>query len=124
MRANLWVALLLLLACGVWAGDEQPKAASTSTELDIRPKKGAPWGAGLEDVDKVLHAAAGELWKYVPGRQLPPILVEPKGGPITLFDRGPNGEFRVRLDTGDAYWAQYTYQFAHEFCHILCGNKE
>ena len=38
---------------------------------------------------------------YFPKRSLKPILVEPLGGPITLFDRGRNGEYRVRLDTGD-----------------------
>ena len=58
------------------------------------------------------------------GRTLEPILVEPKGGPITLFRRGPKGEYLVRLNTGDRHWAQHAYQFAHEFTHILANYDE
>ncbi|HLX64396.1 MAG TPA: hypothetical protein VKX17_24190 [Planctomycetota bacterium] len=71
----------------------------------------------------MLLSAASELWKYFPERTLPPIEVSPRGGPITLFQRGPNGEIRVKLDTGGYLWAQYSFQFAHEMCHILCDFK-
>ncbi len=64
------------------------------------------------------------MWPYFPGRTLKPILVEPKGGPVTLFRRGPNGEYLVRLNTGDRLWAQHAYQFAHEFGHILANYDE
>jgi hypothetical protein len=30
-------------------------------------------------------------------------------------------EIVVLLDTQDLYWCQYTYQIAHEFCHILAN---
>ena len=111
-RAALCLALLLA----------QEKAAA-SKPLDIRPaEKG--WGVDGEVPKRVLDAAASELWKFFPDRELKPILVEPTGGPITLFARGPKGEFQVKLATGDTYWAQYTFQFAHEFCHILCGYDE
>jgi len=78
----------------------------------------------LRDVEKVLHSAAVALWPYFAGRTLKPILVEPKGGPITLYRRGPNGEYLVRLNTGDRHWAQHAYQFAHEFGHILANYDE
>ncbi len=86
---------------------------------DIRPA-GDGWGADPGVVNKVLDAAASELWKHFPGRELKPILVEPRGGPIVLHQRGPNGEYQVKLATGGTAWSQYTFQFAHEFCHILC----
>jgi len=92
--------------------------------LIIRTQGGETWDASIEDVEKVLHSAAGELWKHFPGRKLDPILVAPKGGPIVLFKRGPEREYYVRLDTGGNLWAQYSYQFAHEMCHILCTYRE
>ncbi len=99
-------------------------ARASDHPLDIRPAPGATWGGSLQDVDKVLRSAAAELWSYFPERTLKPILVEPKGGPITLFRRGPNGEYLVRLNTGDRLWAQHAYQFAHEFGHILASYDE
>jgi len=118
-------ALFAIRASALGAEGDSPATASPAKHaLDIRPNPKGDWQADLENVRSVLTSAAGALWAYFPDRQLPPILVEPRGGPITLFARGPAGEFRVRLDTGDNYWSQYSYQFAHEFCHILCGNVE
>lgn len=97
---------------------------STEHRLIIRPAPKAPWEANLRDVEKVLYSTAGELWAFFPSRSIEPILVEPKGGPITLYRRGPNGQFQVRLATGKTYWSQYAFQFAHEFCHILCNYRE
>ena len=98
--------------------------AITHHALIIRTQGGQAWNASLPDVEKVLHSAAGELWKHFPGRKLDPILVAPKGGPIVLFKRGPNREYYVRLNTGGNLWAQYSYQFAHEMGHILCTYRE
>lgn len=99
-------------------------AASCGHKLVIRPAPKGRWDASLRDVEKILYSTARELWVYFPERELPPILVDPKGGPIILFRRGPNGEYLVRLATGSTYWSQYTFQFAHEFCHILCNYTE
>ncbi len=101
-----------------------PAARATDHPLDIRPVADASWGGEIQNVDRVLHSAADELWRYFPERALKPILVEPKGGPITLYRRGPNGEYLVRLNTGGRLWAQYSYQFAHEFAHILANYDE
>jgi hypothetical protein len=101
-----------------------PAARATDHPLDIRSVVDVSWGGRTQDVEKVLHSAAEELWPYFPGRTLKPILVEPKGGPITLFRHGPNGEYLVRLNTGNRLWAQHAYQFAHEFGHILANYDE
>lgn len=84
--------------------------------------EGENWGAPPADVDKVLHSAAAQVLAYFPGREIKPILVS-RGRfvPITLDQKGPGGEFQVHLATGNTYWAQYTYQFAHEVCHILAN---
>jgi hypothetical protein len=125
----------LAAATGAWAapapapavpatGADSPSPPPVPAPLDIRPNPSAKWEAQIPDVEKVLRFAAAELWPYFPDRKLSPILVEPKGGPIVLFQRGPKGEYQVRLNTGGLLWAQYTYQFAHEFCHILCEYDE
>jgi len=89
-------------------------------KLSIRVA-GTNWGgAGRADIEKVLHSAAGELWKHFPNRKIAPIIVERStSGPIVLYRKGPKGEHIVRLDVGGTYWCQFAYQFAHEFCHIL-----
>ena len=118
------VAPLVVVAVGSDALGGAALRAEAPRRLVIRPAQTKDWNASLADVEKVLASAAGELWRFFPERDLPPILVEPKGGPIVLFQRGANGEYLVRLDTGSTFWCQYAYQFAHEFCHILCNHKE
>jgi hypothetical protein len=103
-------------AAGPVTAKEPPKVR----ELSIRPNPEAAWGAPVENVHAVLQSAAEQLWQFFPERTLDPILVEPKGGPIVIYQRGPHGEYLVRLGTGELLWAQHAYQFAHEFCHILC----
>lgn len=88
--------------------------------LDIRIEPGAWGGAQAADMQKVLLSAAMELWKQFPDRQLKPIIIQrSKEGPITLYQKGPAGEYIVRLDVEGTYWCQFAYQFAHEFNHIL-----
>jgi hypothetical protein len=87
--------------------------------FDLRPE--GDWGTSTADARKVLEAAGREVRKLFPGREFPPIEVAPKGGPITLFKRGPKGEIRIRLDVNGPFWAQYTFQLAHELGHVVCG---
>jgi hypothetical protein len=118
---SLLVGLLLIAAPVTAAGEEKAAAPPTEArQLAIRVIGGEEWKCEVRDVEKVLDSAAGELWRYCPERKLPPIEVSPRGGPIVLFGRGKDGQIRVRLNTGERLWAQMAYQFAHEFCHILC----
>ena len=125
MKRRLW----LLIVVAIWSLAPQVSVGAESNDADgrrlvIRPEPDAPWNAQLADVGKVLDSAADQLWIHFGDRKLAVILVEPKGGPIVLYGRGPNGEYRVRLATGQTYWCQYAFQFAHEFCHILCDYRE
>jgi len=92
--------------------------------LIILPSPYGPWGGRIQDVEQVFRSAADALWVYFPGRTLRPILVEPRGGPITLYRHGPNGEYLMQLNTGNQLWAQHAFQFAHEFGHILANYDE
>ncbi|MBE3132602.1 MAG: hypothetical protein IMZ55_03955 [Acidobacteria bacterium] len=120
--------LAIVLPVGLLASCVGLRAEPRDPQAQVQPLAIHPsaegWDAPGPDVEKVLRSAADALWAHFPGRSLKPILVEPQGGPIVLFARGPNGEYRVRLSTGKTYWAQYAFQFAHEFCHILCDFKE
>ena len=117
--SHILAALVLAgLACAT------AQAAARPRTLAIVPENSKRWEASLADVKAVLYSAANELWRHVPERELKPIHVAPKGGPIVLFRRGPKGEYYVRLATGKTYWCQYAFQFAHEFCHILCRYEE
>jgi hypothetical protein len=119
-RTLVLMAALVLTGTSTAHGQDKPHGH----ELAIRPNPKAEWNVGIRDVEKVLRSAADQLWRHFPERRLKPILVEPKGGPIILYRRGPKGEYHVRLDTGSTYWCQYAFQFAHEFCHILCKYTE
>jgi hypothetical protein len=90
--------------------------------LDV--DKSAEWKADLAVVRAVLQSAAREIW--VPGKGDPAakVRVSPKGGPIVLYKRAEDGAFVVKLNTGESYWAQYVFQFAHECTHMLTGVRE
>jgi hypothetical protein len=104
----------VLSTCGT--AEDAPVRSAPPDLLVVRDG----WEADRETVRKTLESTAGELWQFFPNRELPPIIVYPQGGPITLFQRGPNGEIVIRLNTGKTYWAQYAFQFSHELCHVLC----
>lgn len=78
------------------------------------------WTSDKGSVAPLLQSVARELIPLFPEHGLPVIEVEQKGGPITLFKRGPNGEIRVKLASEGTLWAQYSFQFAHELGHIVC----
>jgi len=84
------------------------------------------WGeAGTADITQVLQSAGAALASYFPDRKFPPIEVSRSSTtPITLFQRGPAGELRVKLNVEGSYWAQFSFQFAHEMGHIVCGFEE
>ena len=77
-----------------------------------------------QDIAKVCLSAVGELQRFCP--ELPAenvVITRGTKGPITLFQRNDRGEIVIRLDTGKTYWSQYSYQIAHEFCHVHCGFR-
>jgi hypothetical protein len=103
-----------------------PAAAQEAREpLVIRvAEKG--WGdAAPADIEKVLRSAGEALTDRIPGLKLPPIEVSRSTDtPIALFQRGPGGEIRVKLNVEDRRWAQFAFQFGHEMGHVVCGYAE
>lgn len=120
MRIARFFIVLFLLA-GSFGADKP--ARLPPPELKLRLVKEG-WGdASLADAEKVLRSAAKQVLANFPGAKLEPIIVQPRGGPITLFRR-VNGSIIVKLDTGGMLWAQYSFQFGHEMCHIMCRYDE
>src|SRR5581483_6466190 len=113
-------AAALLLAAAAAGGQE---AAPPAPQLRVA-KEG--WGdASAPDVEAVLRSASEALLPLFPGLRLPTLEVSrSKGDPITLFERGPAGEIRIRLDVEGPYWARFAFQFSHELGHVLCGFEE
>ena len=77
------------------------------------------------DILAICKSVASELQKYSPDlpRENIVIVRETKDSPITLFKRNEKHEIVVKLNTHETYWAQYSYQFAHELCHVHCGFR-
>jgi len=119
---------LALAGAGVWACRGRALAdAAAGSGYGPRFRVAADgWGrAGAGDVEAVLRSAAGGLWRYFPGLKREPFVVlRGRDGPIVHYQRNVMGEIVMKLDTTDYLWCQYTYQFSHEFCHILCGFRE
>ncbi len=84
------------------------------------------WGESqIADMKKVAESAAHPIVSLLKEQGFAPIILQrSKSGPITLYKRGAGNEYQVRLDTSDRAWAQLAFQFAHEFCHIVCNYRD
>lgn len=113
------------LACLLAVGMAMPALASTSRALgvDIRVS-GSDWGtAKPAEIETALYAAADALVTVLPARLTVPILVDrTRGNPMALYDRGPHGEYLIRLHASGHSWPLYVYEFAHELCHLLSNH--
>jgi len=79
------------------------------------------WGAvNTRDIQKVLYSVADTLLPPTsPKTQLRIRVSHTDSNPIALYDRGPTGEYLIRLHANRARWHLYVYEFAHELCHVL-----
>ena len=88
--------------------------------------KGNNWGAGRHtDIKAVLESAAGEITKHL--REGANAAIEVRHwsqGPMIVRRRGARANHIVLLSAKDRYWAKYSYQFAHEFCHLVANYEQ
>jgi len=89
------------------------------------------WGnAQIVDLQKVLKSVVNVMDLYFESKIELDITVkhDPTEGPMVLYARGDNGEYQVLLSSKDTFWAQHSYQFSHEYCHIrtnyMSGNPK
>jgi hypothetical protein len=103
------------------------QAAEKSTlapnqHLDIRVQANAFGHVSPADIEAVLRSAASELLRYCPHTQLAGIDVYYRPDhPEINSRRTPSGRISMILSARDTHWAQYSFQFAHEFCHALAN---
>jgi hypothetical protein len=120
-RRFLRLAVAAMPACLAKGGE----AGGAGRALDFKVT-GDFGKAPPADIRAVLHSAAGEIWKHCPNTrwQTRGFFIFPnEGSPITLFDHTADQRVAIGLNCRDTFWAQYAYQFAHEFLHALAGHS-
>jgi hypothetical protein len=105
----------------------QPPAepARAQGAVSIRVQRGG-WGTADErDIARVLSYVADLLAPAFPRHagDVIDIAYRPEG-PVTLLERMPDGAYRVYLTVRDTRWDQFTYQFSHEYCHIVTNAEQ
>ena len=86
------------------------------------------WGEGRrENVERLIRDTASHVLRLLRDPFTADIRVIPR--PIDEYPevmyRSPNQtRYTIKLSTRDTYWAQYAYQFAHEFCHVLFNHEQ
>jgi len=129
MRLPLIIASV---ACSLAHADEAtlsptPTAQFKSKEMGLRLsiQEGGWAGAEKESIETVLYAVADELLVRLPKKLTARIVItHTESSPVALYERGPEGEYRVYLHARGTNWHLYAYEFAHELCHILSNYEE
>lgn len=128
LRLPLIIASILCSTIYPFSSYAEPvKKPSSSRKLGLTIRvEGEGWGSvRKKTIESVLYAVADELLTRLPKKLVVPIVVTHTGkNPVALYERGEKGEYRVRLHASEANWHLYTYEFAHEFCHILSNYEE
>ena len=97
-------------------------AANDTRPLDLRVQANAFGTASSADLTALLQSVAFEIWRYCARTQLSGIDVYHRPDhPQTDFQRTASGRIVIGLAAQDTHWAQYSFQFAHEFCHTLAN---
>ncbi len=115
------VGLLYLAAMDtVPAADH--RATWTGKPLDIAVRARGFGKASSADIRAVVQSAANQLWRYCPHTQLATIDVYHRADhPQTDLETVSGDRIAIGLAAQDTRWAQYSFQFAHEFCHALAN---
>jgi hypothetical protein len=119
-KVALWGAFSLLASNSIRAADHRPGFARKP--LDIRVQADEFGRVSPADITAVLQSAGSQLWRYCPRTQLNGLDVYHRTDhPQIDFKLTSAGRIAIGLATQDTYWAQYSFQFAHEFCHALAN---
>ena len=83
------------------------------------------WGnISVADIEILLNNVAEHLTEHLRAPFTGHIRVKRGYPPKTLIRKPPGqGPIPVQLAVRDSYWAQFAYQFAHEFCHVLTVHE-
>ena len=102
-------------------------ATSAPKPLDIHVQANGFGRVSSADIAAVLQSVAFEICRHCSRIQLDGIDVYYRADhPQTDFTRRASGRIGIGLSARETHWAQYSFQFAHEFCHALANysNKQ
>ena len=121
---DLAILILLFLACATYhLGAQESRYANPQVPVIRIDATG--FDSSEADIRAIITSAGRELWRFFPNYVIEPIVVtRGRQGPVSLYQRNAMKEIVLRLDTSKTFWAQYSYQFAHEFCHVLAGYDQ
>jgi hypothetical protein len=118
---RLSIDLVLFGAC-LFSLDDALPAADNAQSLDLRVQASGFGRVSSADLTVLLQSAGFEIWRFCSSTQLAGIDVYYRSDhPQTDFKRTPAGRIAIGLSARDTHWAQYSFQFAHEFCHTLAN---
>jgi hypothetical protein len=124
-NARWGIVLFALLSPAFCAGTATAENPVSSRPPTIHVHLEGFGNVSAADLTAVLESAANEIWRYCPRAQLSGIDVYHRAShPITNFERQANGRVAIGLTARDTRWAQYGFQFAHEFCHALANFSD
>jgi hypothetical protein len=113
-------AFLLFAACFPAIG--AVRAADNPRPLDIQVQANGFGNVSSLEITVLLQSAADQIWRHCPRAQLSGIDVYRRTDhPQTDFKRKPSGRIAIGLAVQDTHWAQFGFQFGHEFCHTLAN---
>lgn len=116
------VVWLSFLSAGDTIQAAEKNILAPKQHLDIRVQANAFGSASPADIEAVLRSAGSELLRYCPHTRLAGIDVYYRTDhPEINSKRTPGGRIAMVLSARDSHWAQYSFQFAHEFCHALAN---
>ena len=86
------------------------------------------WGlARPVEIHFLLANVASHLNRYLRSPFTGTVVIRPsprdESYPIVLYRANLLDPFTVQLSAQDRKWSKFSYQFAHEFCHILSGYE-
>jgi hypothetical protein len=84
------------------------------------------WGEGRpEDIRCLLTDVANQLLQHVQIEHHGTITIAPgdEDYPEVRYRNAPSDPYSVFLSARNRLWCQYSYQFAHELCHILSNYE-
>jgi hypothetical protein len=100
------------------------RAQAPMAPLQITVDRDA-WGtASPADITAVVRSAGEQIWEHCGRSQLDQIRIyHRRDFPITNILRDWRGRICVGLASQDTRWAQFAFQFGHEFCHTLAQHS-
>lgn len=113
-----------LLSAGLLCGSARGAEDSRALQFTVKDEFGS---APTANVAALLKSAADEIWRHCPETKFLGsgfAVYRNAKYPITHYERDKEDRIVIGLNTGDLYWAQYAFQFGHEFCHALLDHTD